>query len=57
MMSRSYSRSRRSCTISMCISPKNPQRKPNPKAVLFSGSILNEASFSCNFSRDVLSLL
>ena len=49
--SRSYSRSNRSWIISKCISPKKPQRKPNPRALLLSGSILNDASFSCSFSR------
>ena len=38
MSPRSYSRSSRSCTISMCSSPKNPHRKPNPIALLCSGS-------------------
>ena len=36
--SRSYSRSRRSRTMSMCSSPRNPQRKPNPSASEVSGS-------------------
>ena len=36
--SRSNSRSSRSCTISMCSRPRNPQRKPNPSAVEVSGS-------------------
>src|SRR5690606_31270592 len=31
------SRSKRSCIISMCNIPKNPQRKPNPKAAELSG--------------------
>src|ERR1017187_2103760 len=34
------SRSRRSCTISRCSSPRNPQRKPKPRATEFSGSKL-----------------
>ena len=34
----SYSRSRRSCTMSMCSSPRKPQRKPKPSAVETSGS-------------------
>ena len=32
------SRSSRSCTISMCSRPRNPQRKPKPSAVEVSGS-------------------
>ena len=32
------SRSRRSCAISRCSKPRNPQRKPNPSATEFSGS-------------------
>ena len=35
---RSYSRSSRSRTISMCNSPRNPQRNPNPSAPDVSGS-------------------
>ena len=38
MRPRSYSRSSRSCTISMCSNPKNPHRNPNPMALLCSGS-------------------
>jgi hypothetical protein len=34
MMSMPYSRRNRSCTISMCNRPRNPQRKPNPSATL-----------------------
>src|SRR5262249_10715112 len=34
----SYSRSSRSCTISMCSRPRNPQRKPQPSACEVSGS-------------------
>ena len=49
--SMSYSRSKRSCTISMCNKPKKPQRKPKPNAVEFSGSNCKEASFKRNFSR------
>ncbi len=36
--SRSYSRSRRSRTMSMCSRPRKPQRKPNPSASEVSGS-------------------
>ena len=36
--SRSYSRSRRSRTMSMCSRPRKPQRKPKPSAWLVSGS-------------------
>ena len=36
--SRSYSRSRRSRTMSMCSSPRKPQRKPKPSASEVSGS-------------------
>ena len=35
---RSYSRSSRSWTISMCNRPRNPHRNPNPMALLCSGS-------------------
>ena len=52
MTSMLNSRSRRSCTISMCRSPKKPQRKPNPNATDDSGWNVNEASFNCNFSND-----
>ena len=38
MRDRSNSRSRRSRTISMCSSPRNPQRNPNPSAPDVSGS-------------------
>ena len=48
--SRSYSRSSRSCTISMCRSPRNPQRKPKPSAVDVSGSYCSDASLSFIFS-------
>ena len=47
---RSYSRSRRSCTISICKSPRNPQRKPEPKDCEFSGSETKEASDNFNLS-------
>ena len=33
-----YSRSKRSCTISMCKRPRKPQRKPKPSASELSGS-------------------
>ena len=48
--SRSYSRSRRSRTMSMCSRPRNPQRKPKPSAWDVSGSQRSEASFSESFS-------
>ena len=48
----SNSRSRRSCTISMCNIPRKPQRKPKPSAADDSGSNVKEASFNCNFSRE-----
>ena len=51
----SYSRSRRSCTISMCNKPKKPHLKPKPKAVEFSGSNNKLESFRLNFSNAVLS--
>ena len=35
---RSNSRSNRSCTISMCSRPRNPQRNPKPNALELSGS-------------------
>ena len=38
--------------ISMCSSPRKPQRNPNPSAVEDSGSKKNEASFSRSFSSD-----
>ncbi len=44
------SRSSRSCTISMCSSPRNPHRKPKPSAADVSGSKKNDASFSRSFS-------
>ena len=46
------SRSSRSCTISMCSSPRKPQRKPKPSAIEVSGSKKNEASFKRSFSSD-----
>ncbi len=49
MRSRSYSRSKRSCTISMCSIPKKPQRKPKPKASELSGSKNKAESLICNF--------
>ena len=49
--SRSYSRSRRSRTMSMCSSPRKPQRKPKPRASDVSGSHASAASFSDNFSK------
>jgi hypothetical protein len=38
MSSMPYSRSSRSWTMSMCRSPRKPQRKPKPSAVEVSGS-------------------
>ena len=49
--SRLYSRSSRSWIISMCSSPKKPQRKPKPRAMEVSRSKVMEASFSFSFSR------
>ena len=46
------SRSSRSCTISMCRSPRKPQRKPNPRAIDDSGWNVSEASLSCSFSSE-----
>src|SRR5690348_12618010 len=51
MRSRSNSRSRRSRVISMCSSPRNPHRYPNPSATEVSGSYVSAASFSCSLSR------
>ena len=48
----SNSRSKRSCTISICNRPKKPQRKPKPNAADDSGVNVSEASFSCNFSSE-----
>ena len=36
---------------SICKSPKNPTRKPKPKAPEFSGSKVKAASLSFNFSQ------
>ena len=44
--SRSYSRSRRSRTMSMCSRPRKPQRKPKPSASEVSGSQESAASLS-----------
>ena len=52
MTSMSNSRSRRSCTISIWSNPKNPQRKPKPKATDDSGEKVRAASFSWSFSSD-----
>ena len=49
--SRSNSRSSRSWIISMWSMPKNPHRKPKPRAMEDSGSKDREASLSCSFSR------
>ena len=46
--SRLNSRSMRSSIISIWRSPRNPQRKPKPSAILVSGSNVSEASLSCN---------
>ena len=48
--SRSYSRSRRSRTMSMCSSPRKPARKPKPSASELSGSHERAASLSVSFS-------
>ena len=48
MRSMSYSRSSRSCTMSMCSRPRKPQRKPKPSACETSGSNCSAASFSCS---------
>ena len=48
--SRSYSRSSRSRTMSMCSRPRNPHLNPNPSASEVSGSQLSAASFSDSFS-------
>ena len=44
MRFRPYSRSRRSCTISMCSRPRKPQRKPKPSAAEDSTSKRRAAS-------------
>src|ERR1700750_2440078 len=49
--SRSYSRSSRSRTMSMCSSPRKPTRKPKPSASLVSGSQGSAASLGGGFSR------
>ena len=51
----SYSRSKRSCTISICNKPKKPHLKPKPNAVEFSGSNKRDASFKLSFSSAVRS--
>src|SRR5712664_3746624 len=51
MSSSANSRARRSWMISMCSSPRKPQRNPKPKATELSGSKKNDESFSRNFSR------
>ncbi len=48
--SRSYSRSRRSRTMSMCRRPRKPTRKPKPRASEVSGSQESAASLSASFS-------
>src|SRR5258707_272326 len=50
MMSMSYSRRKRSCTISKCNNPKKPQRKPKPSATDVSEEYTNAESFSFNFA-------
>ena len=47
---RSYSRSSRSRTMSMCSRPRKPQRKPKPSACEVSGSYESAASFRASFS-------
>mmetsp|Transcript_6017 Transcript_6017/g.10333 ORF Transcript_6017/g.10333 Transcript_6017/m.10333 type:complete len:210 (-) Transcript_6017:1024-1653(-) len=49
--SRLYSRSSRSCTISMCSRPRKPQRKPKPMAEEDSVSKDKAASLSLSLSR------
>ena len=51
MMSRLNSRRKRSCTISMWSSPKNPQRKPKPNAMELSWWKEKAESLRCSFSR------
>ena len=46
----SNSRSKRSCTISICKRPKKPHRNPKPRAADDSGSKTRAASFNCNLS-------
>jgi hypothetical protein len=50
--SMSNSRSRRSCTMSMCSRPRKPQRKPKPSACETSGSNCSEESFRRSFSSE-----
>ncbi len=50
MSSRLNSRSRRSWTISMWRRPRNPQRKPKPRAIDDSGSKVKLASLRWSFS-------
>ena len=50
MMSRPNSRRRRSWTISMWSSPRNPQRNPNPSASELSWWKVNAESFKWSFS-------
>ncbi|MNG09964.1 hypothetical protein D3C84_934080 [compost metagenome] len=47
--SRLYSRSRRSWMISMCSMPRNPQRKPKPRASELSGVYCSDESFRVSF--------
>jgi hypothetical protein len=51
-----FSRSSRYWMISMCSSPRNPHRKPNPSASEVSISNTNEESFSESFSSAVRSV-
>ena len=46
-----YSRSSRSCTMSMCSRPRKPARNPGPSAADCSGWYCSDASLSCSFSR------
>src|SRR5947199_123886 len=50
MSERANSRSSRSWTISMCSSPRKPQRNPKPSASEVSGSAVNEEAFRRSFS-------
>ena len=50
-----YSRSNRSCTISICKRPKKPHLNPNPNACDTSGSNWRELSFKASFSKATLS--
>jgi hypothetical protein len=57
MRSRSYSRSSRSCTISMWSRPRNPTRKPSPSASEVSGSIADRAVVELELLERVLEVV